>query len=73
MARTDVPITQRSPLSGKLNTRILNLDIADLLDWHGGTKTIQNAMPYLSHEDREFLMTGYTPEDWAILFPAEEV
>lgn len=72
MTRIDVPITHRSPLSGKLNTRILKLDPADLMDWHNGDKPIQEAMPYLSHDDREFLMTGYTPEDWAILFPEEE-
>jgi hypothetical protein len=25
---------------------------------------IQNAMPNLSTDDREFLMTGVTPEEW---------
>jgi hypothetical protein len=31
---------------------------------------IQEAMPDVSPEDREFIMTGITPEVWAQQFPA---
>lgn len=30
---------------------------------------IQDAFPELSAEDREFLITGYSPEGWKIVFP----
>ena len=32
-------------------------------DWRGGM-LIQNAMPNLTPEQREFIQTGLTPEDW---------
>ena len=31
--------------------------------WQNG-KSIQNAMPYLTADEREFIMTGITPEEW---------
>lgn len=33
---------------------------------------IQQAFPFLSAEEREFLMTGITPEEWDEIFPQEE-
>lgn len=33
---------------------------------------IQESFPYMSAEDREFLMTGLTPEAWNKLFPKED-
>lgn len=35
----------------------------DVKAWMDG-KLIQDAMPYLSAEDREYLITGMTPDDW---------
>ncbi len=32
---------------------------------------IQDAMPSVSAEDREFLMTGYSPEGWDKIFRKE--
>ena len=29
-------------------------------------------LPQLSAEQREFLLTGYTPDDWEMLFPPED-
>jgi hypothetical protein len=37
-----------------------------------GRGHIQDIMPNVSVDDREFIMTGYTPEDWAYLFPDTE-
>lgn len=33
---------------------------------------IQNAFGFLNTDQREFLMTGMTPEEWAALFPPED-
>lgn len=33
---------------------------------------IQDAMPTLSREDREFLMSGYSPEGWDLMFGEQE-
>jgi hypothetical protein len=29
-------------------------------------------MPHLTNEEREFLITGYTPEDWESIFGDDE-
>ena len=56
-------ITKTSMLSG--NTSSMDIDVSqDQIDlWQGGA-LIQNAMPDLSADEREFIMTGVTPEEW---------
>ena len=44
---------------------------AQLAEWEAGT-LIQNAMPSLSADDREFIMTGITPEEWDATFGDSE-
>ncbi|AMQ66098.1 hypothetical protein AAY80_048 [Stenotrophomonas phage vB_SmaS-DLP_6] len=56
-------ITRKSPLSGKTNQRDINVTEEQLAKWHEGT-AIQHAMPNVSADDREFIMTGITPEEW---------
>jgi hypothetical protein len=34
--------------------------------------SIQDAMPMLSRDDREFLMSGYSPEGWNQVFADDE-
>jgi hypothetical protein len=33
---------------------------------------IQNAFPFLTPEQREFLMTGIRPDEWNLIFAEEE-
>ena len=56
-------IPRTSPFSQKVNYREIDVTEAQLKAWHLGA-LIQNAMPNLSADDREFLMTGITPEEW---------
>jgi hypothetical protein len=56
-------ITKRSSLTGNSHSREINVTQAQLDSWASGM-FIQNAMPNLSTDDREFLMTGVTPEEW---------
>ena len=44
---------------------------AGLLQYNKGVK-IQAAFPNLSAEDREFLISGYSPEGWKMVFGNEE-
>jgi len=64
-------ITRTSLFTGV--TRTLNLDVtqAQLDAWAGGV-LIQNAMPQLSPDEREFVKTGVTAEEWDALFGGEE-
>lgn len=60
-------IERKSPFSGLLNTMEIAVTPAQLKDWQSGT-LIQHAMPHLSPDEREFLMTGILPEEWEETF-----
>lgn len=40
--------------------------------YHGNEMHIQDAFPQLSADEREFIKTGLTPDDWDLLFPEEK-
>jgi hypothetical protein len=61
-------ITKFSPHSMRDNTREIDVSQSQLDRWKAG-ELIQNVMPHLSADDREFLMTGLTPKDWEEMFP----
>jgi len=50
--------------TGITRTRELDINPEDLKRWQKGEDLIQNIFPDLSPDDREFLMTGSTPEEW---------
>lgn len=63
-------ITRRSPRTGIETTLDLPITQEQFDAWKGGM-VIQHAMPNLTAEQREFVKTGLTPEDWAAIFPPE--
>ena len=60
-------ITRTSMFSGIERTLDLPITEEQLASWKAGT-LIQQAMPELTADDREFIMTGVTPEEWAAEF-----
>ena len=56
-------ITRTSVFTGVERTLDLPITEEQLATWKGGT-LIQEAMPELSPDDREFIMTGVTSEEW---------
>lgn len=64
-------ITRKSMMSGITRTRDLDVTEEQFSAWLNGAR-IQNAMPHLSADDREFIMTGITPEEWDEMFLEEE-
>jgi hypothetical protein len=56
-------ITKRSMFTGAIHTRDINVTQEQIDRWVGGA-LIQDAMPNVSAEDREFIKTGITPEEW---------
>jgi hypothetical protein len=60
-------ITRISPFSG--NTISLDIPVtqAQLDAWASGS-LIQDAMPNLSADEREFIMTGITAQEWDDMF-----
>jgi hypothetical protein len=47
----------------------MEIDVTEeqLAAWRGG-QLIQEAMPHLSADEREFIMTGVTPTEWKDAF-----
>lgn len=64
-------ITRTSILSGKTHTREIECTPEELALWESGTVLIQQVLGHLSADDREFIMTGSTPEEWDLAFPDE--
>lgn len=60
-------IVRVSSFTGKENVMILDVTPEQINAWQNG-ELIQNAMPHLSPEEREFLITGSTPEEWEAIF-----
>jgi len=63
-------ITRKSLISGNINTMSLPITEEQYNAWEQGT-LVQDAMPHLSPDEREFVMTGITPEEWADNFGEE--
>lgn len=64
-------ITRKSSLTGITRTKEINVTEEQILSWQQGA-LIQNAMPQLSADDREFIKTGITGEEWDQLFGGAE-
>ena len=64
-------ILRTSRISG--NTSAMNIDItqAQLDAWVDGS-LIQDVMPDISADEREFIMTGTTPDEWDAMFGEDE-
>ena len=60
-------IIRTSPFSGNTNSMEIEITQEQIALWESGT-LIQNAMPHLSADEREFIMTGITPEEWDSAF-----
>ena len=60
-------IEKESPFSGNVNRMDIPVTLAQIEAWKGG-ELIQDAMPNLTADEREFLMTGITPEEWENTF-----
>ena len=71
---TMITLEKKSPNTGKVNSMDLDTTQAALDEYQSGsTRLIQDIFPNLSSEEREFIMTGYTPKDWDELFGEEEL
>lgn len=60
-------VTKVSAFSGKEHTREIAITEEQMARWKAG-EYIQTAAPNLSADDREFLISGATPEEWEAAF-----
>ncbi len=63
-------ITRTSPVTGK--TKSIEIDVTEhqIKSWENGA-LIQDIMPNLTPDEREFIISGCTSEDFEFLFPEE--
>ena len=64
-------ITRKSTLTGLTHEMNLPITQQEIDRWQGG-ELIQDVFPYLSDDQREFLKTGITSEEWEEAFGEEE-
>jgi len=62
-----ITFRKTSVLTGRWNEMPFDMDKQEfedkLYEWHNG-ELIQNVFPMLTPDEREFIMTGITPEEW---------
>lgn len=65
-------IVRRSPFTGRQHSMDLDITEEQLTQWENG-ELIQNVFPNLSADEREFIMTGITPQEWHETFGEDDV
>lgn len=63
--------TKRSELTGRVNQMELPVTPEQIREWQTSRTLIQNAFPQLTPDQREFLLTGSTQQEWDDLFKDE--
>ena len=56
-------IYRSSPLTGRVNVMDIDISASQYRDWEQGG-LIQDVMPHISADEREFIISGSTREDW---------
>jgi hypothetical protein len=65
-------IKRKSVISGVERTKNIPVNPDDYMSWKAGFGSIQDLMPYLSDTDREFILSGITPDEWDEAFDEME-
>ena len=64
-------LTRTSMLSGKTNSMELDITRDQLHAYHGEGALLQDAFPNLNADEREFIKTGITPQEWSDTFGSD--
>jgi len=72
IAENKVVVHKKSMVSGRVNSMLLPTTQGKIEYWIESGKLIQDVMPDLSADHREFLMSGITPREWDATVGEEE-
>ena len=61
-------IRRQSVVSGTIRSRNIPVNPEDFLAWENNLGSIEELMPYLNDADREFILSGMTPDEWKEAF-----
>ena len=64
IAENKVLVQKKSMVSGRVNSMLLPTTQGKIEYWIESGKLIQDVMPDLNDNQREFLMSGITPREW---------
>ena len=65
-------VEARSNITGRTAAMEMRMSEEQLSGWANGDDLIQNCLPQLSPDEKEFLLSGITPEEWTEFFTYEE-
>ena len=63
-----VKVHKESLISGKMNSMVLPTRQGELEHWEESCLRVIDAFPHFDENQREFLLTGTTPDEWDDLF-----
>jgi len=65
-----IEVARVSPLTGNTNYMVLDITQEQVEAWNNPCRKelIQDIFPNLSDVEREFIMTGYTAQDWKTIY-----
>ena len=61
-------LTKKSEFTGDENTLELDITEEQLNSYYNSGMNVQDAFPHLNADEREFIMTGCTPDEWNNMF-----
>lgn len=64
-------IKRKSVFSGVTRSKDIPVDPEHFAEYEAGYGSLQDLMPYLTDEDREFILSGMTPDEWKNAFSQE--
>lgn len=64
-------INRKSIITGKIHELDLDVTEAQMSSYLGG-KLLQDAFPHLSDDEREFIKTGITKEEWDLYIKVDD-
>jgi hypothetical protein len=65
-------IFKRSMISGKMHVGKFKLTKEQFDSWQVNGRLIQDAMPHLTKDEREFFLSGSTPAEWDEAFKEDD-
>ena len=71
-AKDSTIIEKVDPLTGKSNKVVLSCTKYDISGYVNSGMDIQDALPQLNADEREFIMTGIVPDSWEKFVVGEE-
>jgi len=71
-AESSEALVKAQSFSGRISSMVLEITDAQLYAWAVDGVVIQKAMPNLSPEEREFLMSGTRQDEWDAMFSEAE-